>query len=69
MNESIDDKIAMHETKLDYQGYVLWLQSYERKSGGWVPKALVVVPADEGNGQQELQYPAEGTVATREEAD
>jgi len=30
---------------------------------------LVVVPADEGNGQQELQYPAEGTVATREEAD
>jgi hypothetical protein len=30
---------------------------------------LVVVPEAEGNGQQELQYPAEATLAQREEAD
>jgi hypothetical protein len=39
------------------------------KSGGWVPKALVVVPEAEGNGRQELQYPAEATLALREDAD
>ena len=32
-------------------------------------KALVVVPEAEGNGQHELQYPAEATRALREEAD
>ena len=69
MSESIDDKIARNEIKLEYRGYILWLQSYELKAGGWVPKALVVVPEAEGNGQQELQYPAEGILATREEAD
>jgi hypothetical protein len=30
---------------------------------------LVVVPEAEGNGQHELQYPAEATLALREEAD
>ena len=69
MSESIDDRIARNEIKIEYRGYVLWLQSYELKAGGWVPKALVVVPEAEGNGQQELQYPAESTLATREEAD
>jgi hypothetical protein len=69
MSESIEEKISRNETKLAYRGYILWLRSYEMKSGGWVPKALVVVPEAEGNGQQELQYPAEGTLPTREEAD
>ena len=69
MRESIDEKIARNDIKIEYQGYVLWLQSYERKAGGWVPKTLVVIPEAEGNGQQELQYPAEGTLATREDAD
>ncbi|HXH10042.1 MAG TPA: hypothetical protein VNP04_09830 [Alphaproteobacteria bacterium] len=69
MDESIDDQIAMNETKIEYKDYVLWIQSYERKVGGWVPKALVVIPAAEGNGQQELQPPVEATVPTREEAD
>jgi hypothetical protein len=69
MSESIDDKIAMNETKIEYKGYVIWLQSYELKSGGWVPKALVVIPEAEGNGQQELLPPGESTLALREEAD
>jgi hypothetical protein len=62
MNESSADKI-------NYKDYVIWIRSYEMKAGGWVPKALVVVPEAEGNGQQELQYPAEATLALREEAD
>jgi hypothetical protein len=69
MSESIDDKISRNEAKIEYQGYVVWIRSYEMKAGGWVPKALVVVPEAEGNGQQELQYPAEGTIPLREEAD
>jgi hypothetical protein len=69
MSESIDDKIAMNEAKIEYKGYVVWIQSYELKSGGWVPRVLVVVPEAEGNGQQELQYPAEGILPLREEAD
>jgi len=62
----------MHESSADkiiYKDYVIWLRSYEMKSGGWVPKALVIVPEAEGNGQQELQYPAEASLVLREEAD
>ena len=69
MRGSIEDKIAGNEIKIEYKNYVIWLRSYEMKAGGWVPEALVVVPEAEGNGQQEIQYPAEGTLATREEAD
>lgn len=69
MRESIDDKIARNETKIEYHGYILWIQSYELKSGGWVPKVLVVVPEAEGNGQQEIQDSPGATLATREDAD
>jgi hypothetical protein len=69
MSESIEDKIAMNEAKIEYKGYVIWIRSYELKSGGWVPKALVVVPEAQGNGQQELQAPAAGILPLREEAD
>ena len=62
MQESSVDKIT-------YKDYVIWIRSYEMKAGGWVPKALVVVPEAEGNGQHELQYPAEATLALREDAD
>ena len=62
MQESSADKIH-------YKDYVIWIRSYAMKAGGWVPKALVVVPEAEGNGQHELQYPAEATRALREEAD
>jgi hypothetical protein len=34
-----------------------------------VPKALVVIPEAEGNGQQELVAPGQTTVALREDAD
>jgi hypothetical protein len=55
--------------KITYRDDVIWIRSYEMKAGEWVPKALVVVPEAEGNGQQELQYPAEAVRARREEAD
>jgi hypothetical protein len=55
--------------KMTYRDYVIWIRSYEMKAGGWVPKALVVVPEAEGNGQHELQYPAAAVRALREEAD
>ena len=44
MQESSTDKVT-------YQDYVIWIRSYEMQAGGWVPKALVVVPESEGNGQ------------------
>lgn len=69
MPENIDQKIAVNDTKIEYKDYVIWIRSYELKSGGWVPKALVVIPEAEGNGQQELSTPAESTLALREEAD
>jgi hypothetical protein len=62
MQESSADKIT-------YKEYVIWIRSYEMKAGGWVPKALVIVPEAEGNGQHELQYPAEAVRVLREEAD
>jgi hypothetical protein len=67
--ESIEDKMAQGESKIPYEKYVIWVRSYELKAGGWVPRALVVVPADEGNGEQELSAPGASTVATREDAD
>lgn len=69
MAESIEDKIAQNESKIPYAKYVIWVRSYELKAGGWVPRALVVIPADEGNGERELSAPGASTVATREDAD
>jgi hypothetical protein len=54
MHENIDEKIERHTTKIDYKSHVIWLSSYEMKSRGWIPRALVVLPAEDGNGQQEL---------------
>jgi len=69
MSESIEEKISRNENKIEYKGYVIWLQSYEMKTGGWVPTALVVIPEAEGNGQREIQSPAGTMLALREEAD
>jgi hypothetical protein len=69
MGESLEDKIERNETKIIYKEYVIWLGSYALQSGGWTPRALVVVPAAAGNGEQEILMPGGGTVATREEAD
>jgi hypothetical protein len=69
VSEAIEDKIERNETKITYKNYVIWLQSYELKSGGWIPRALVVVPSEEGNGEQELLDPGASAAATREDAD
>ena len=69
MSEAIEDKIERNETKITYENYLIWLRSYELKSGGWVPRALVIIPSAEGNGEQELLEPGASAVATREEAD
>ena len=69
MRKSLEEKIEQNETKITYKGYVIWLISYALQSGGWTPRALVVVPAAVGNGEQEILTPGGGTVATREEAD
>src|ERR1700740_847005 len=67
--DAIEDKIEQNEFKITYEKYLIWLRSYELKSGGWVPSALVVIPSEEGNGEQELIEPGASAVATREEAD
>jgi hypothetical protein len=47
MHENIDEKIERYTTKIDYKSHVIWLSSYEMKSRGWIPRALVVLPAEE----------------------
>jgi hypothetical protein len=69
MRKSLEEKIERNETKIAYKEYVIWLSSYELQSGGWTPRALVVVPAAVGNGEQEILRPGGSVVATREEAD
>lgn len=67
MEEKIEQQIEGNETKMAYKNHTLWLRSYELKSGGWIPRALVLVPEAEGNGEHELQGKA--TCALREDAD
>jgi hypothetical protein len=67
--DSIEDKIEHNESKTPYENYLIWLRSYELKSGGWVPRAVVVIPSEEGNGEQDLHDPGASTVSTREDAD
>jgi hypothetical protein len=55
MEERIERQIDLNESKVTYQHHTLWLRSYELKSGGWVSKAVVVIPEAEGNGERELQ--------------
>jgi hypothetical protein len=69
MHENIDEKIEMHTTKIEDKNHVIWLSSYEMKTGGWIPRALVVLLAEDGNGQRELIYPGEATFPVWEEAD
>ena len=67
MEERIEQQIERNETKMVYKNHTLWLRSYELKSGGWIPRALVLLAEEEGNGEHELQ--GEATYALREEAD
>ena len=69
MADAIEDKIEHSESKMTYEKYLIWLRSYERKSGGWIPRAVVVIPSEEGNGEQDCNDPGARTVFTREDAD
>jgi len=69
MADPIEDQIERNEIKMMYRDCVIWLRSYELKAGGWVARALVIVPSAEGNGEQELLEPVASPVSTREEAD
>jgi hypothetical protein len=64
-----EDNIERNESQITYQKYLIWLRSYELQAGGWVPRAVVVIPSEEGNGEHDLHEPGASTGATREEAD
>ena len=57
------------ESKMTHKNYLIWLRSYALKSGGGVPRAVVVIPSEEGNGEQDCNDPGASTVFTREDAD
>ena len=69
MAEAIEDKIEHNESKMTYENYLIWLRSYALKAGGWVPRAVVVIPSEENNGKHDLNDPGASTVTTREDAD
>jgi hypothetical protein len=65
--QRLEQRLERNETKMDYNRHRIWLRSYALKAGGWIPKVVVVIPEEEGNGEHELQ--GEATFAEREEAD
>jgi len=66
-DQNLEQRIERNETKLDYHQHTLWLRSYALQAGGWIPKVVVVIPEEEGNGERELE--GEVTFVEREEAD
>ena len=69
MAESVEDTIERNASKMTDKNYLSWLRSYELKAGGGGPRALVVLPSAEGNGEHALSESGASTVATREDAD
>ena len=65
--QRLEQRLEQNETKMEYRHHTLWLRSFALKAGGWMPRVVVVLPEEEGNGERELQ--GETTVAEREEAD
>jgi hypothetical protein len=65
--QRLEQRLEHHQTKMDYHHHTLWLRSYALKAGGWIPKVVVVIPEEEGNGEHEIQ--GESTFIEREEAD
>jgi hypothetical protein len=65
--QRLEQRLERHETKMDYHHHTLWLRSYALKAGGWIPKVVVVIPEEDGNGEHEIQ--GETTCIEREEAD
>lgn len=66
-DQNLEQRIERNETKLDYHHHTLWLRSYALQAGGWIPKVVVVIPEEEGNGERELE--GDTTFVEREEAD
>lgn len=67
IEQRAEQRIEHNETKMVYNNHTLWLRSYALKAGGWIPKVVVIIPEEEGNGEHELQ--GEATFVEREEAD
>lgn len=65
--QRFEQRLERNETKMAYNHHTLWLRSYALNTGGWIPKVVVVIPEEEGNGEHEIQGEAE--FAEREEAD
>jgi hypothetical protein len=65
--QRLEQRLEQNETKMEYCHHTLWLRSFAWKAGGWMPRVVVVLPEEEGNGEREFQ--GEATVAEREEAD
>jgi hypothetical protein len=65
--QRLEQRLERHETKMDYHHHTLWLRSYALQAGGWIPKVVVVIPEEEGNGERELE--GDTTFVEREEAD
>jgi hypothetical protein len=67
MEERTESRIEQNDMHFQYKHHGLWLQSVEHKSGGWIPRTLVILPEEEGNGERQLEDPT--MFAEREEAD
>jgi hypothetical protein len=52
-----------------YCDYAIWLRSYELPVGGWVPRALALLPRAEGGGEEEVVTPGARPWRSCEEAD
>ena len=65
--QRLEQRLERNETKMEYHHHTIWLHSYALKAGGWIPKVVVVIPEEEGNGEHEIE--GETTFAEREEAD
>jgi quercetin dioxygenase-like cupin family protein len=59
----------MQEARTEYRNHVIWMRSYELKTGEWVPRAVVLFPPEEGAGEEELISPGESPMLSCEEAD
>jgi hypothetical protein len=66
--EDTENTMTQHD-RIAYRDYIIWLRSYELATGGWVPKAVVLFPADKGGGEEELLTPGASPLLSREEAD
>ena len=43
------------EERIEYRNHVIWLRSYELAAGGWVPRAVILFPSEEGGGEEDIR--------------